>query len=103
MDTVTYNTIEGDLTYFVSADIVLVDPSGREVHRFDASSRRSGRFKRGEFDGDPSILDLSSGEQEYFDPTVLAEQTARIESALLDELAATIAVGTYDQVMAGIR
>jgi hypothetical protein len=85
------------------ADIVLVEPGGREVHRFEASSRHTGPFQRGEFDGDPSRLDLSAREAPFFDPAVLAEQTARIEAALLHELASTIAVGTYDQLIAGIR
>ena len=77
--------------------------SGREVNRFEASSRHSGPFQRGEFDGDPRILDLDRNEAPFFDPNVLAGQLASIEGALLEELAAAIAVGTYDQVLAGIR
>lgn len=103
MDTVTYSTIEGDLSYFVKADIILVDPDGREVHRFEAGSRQVGPFQRGEFDGDPRILDLDDRRARFFDPNVLADQVASIEIALLNELAAAIAVGTYDQVIAGIR
>lgn len=102
-DTVTYTTVEGDLTYFVKADIVLVDTEGREVHRFEAASRQSGPFKRGEFDGDPRRLDLDRRRAPFFDPSVLAEQVAAIESGLLEELAASIASGTYDEVLAGIR
>jgi len=103
MDTVTYTTLQGVLSYYLEADIILVDTSGREVNRFEASSRRSGPFRRGEFDGDPRILDLDRDEAPFFDPSVLAGQVAQIEGALLDELAAAIAVGTYDQVLAGIR
>ena len=51
MDTVTYQTIDGDLSYFVVARIVLVDTDGREVHAFEAASRKVGPFQRGEFDG----------------------------------------------------
>ena len=103
VDTVTYTTHRGVLSYYVEADIVLVDPNGREVNRFEASSRHSGPFQRGDFDGDPRILDLDDDEAPYFDPSVLADQMALIEGALLEELATAIAVGTYDQVLAGIR
>ena len=103
MDTVTYTTHRGVLSYYVEAHIVLVDTGGREVNRFEASSRHSGPFWRGDFDGDPRILDLDEDEAPFFDPNVLADQIATIEGALLEELAASIAVGTYDQVLAGIR
>ena len=103
LDTVTFTTHRGVLSYYVEADIILVDTDGRELNRFEASSRHSGPFQRGEFDGDPRILDLDDDEAPYFDPGVLADQIALIEGALLEELAAAIAVGTYDQVLAGIR
>ena len=103
MDTVTYATVSGDLRYYVKADIVLVDAEGREINRFEASSTREGPFQRGEFDGDPRILDLDDRQAPFFDPGVLAQQTAEIEETLLHELAASIAVGTFDQVLAGIR
>jgi hypothetical protein len=103
MDTVRYATVSGELVYYVKADIVLVDDDGRELTRFEASSRRGGPFQRGEFEGDPRVLDLDQRRAAYFDPAVLSEQTAAIEGAMLTELAAAIAVGTYDQVLAGIR
>lgn len=103
MDTVTYATVEGDLVYSVRARIQLVDPDGREVHRFAAESTQAGPFMRGEFDGDPRLLELDDRHAPYFDPDVLGEQVGHIERALLDELAAAIAIGTFDQVLAGIR
>jgi tetratricopeptide (TPR) repeat protein len=103
VDTVTYTTYRGTLVYRVLADIVLVDPSGREVGRFSASSAQRGPFERGEFDGDPSILDLKADRARFFDPTVLAGQVAAIEDAVLQELTTMIAVRTFDQVLAGIR
>lgn len=103
MDTVPYYTLEGTLRYEVDADIVIVDPSGREVNRFTASSEQSGPFTRGEFDGDPAQLDLSGDRERFFDPTIIADQMRVIEGALLEELAVAIAAGTYDQVLAGIR
>lgn len=102
-DTVTYATLEGTLRYYLEADITLVDPSGREVAHFTASSTQSGPFQRGEFDGDPSVLDLDGQRARFFDPTVIANQMAAIEGALLEDLAGSIAAGTYDQVLAGIR
>lgn len=102
MDTVPYFTLEGDLAYNLEAEILLVDPNGREVERFSASARQEGPFTRGEFDGDPFQLDLGS-RSHFFDPTVIADQMATIEGALLRELAVAIAAGTYDQVVAGIR
>ncbi len=102
MDTVPYYTLEGDLTYDLEAEILLVDPSGREVQRFSASAREEGPFTRGEFDGDPAQLELG-GRAHFFDPTVISDQMALIEGALLEELAVAIAAGTYDQVLAGIR
>ncbi len=102
-DTVTYATVEGELSYFVRADVILVDPDGREVHRFEAASRQRGPFQRGEFDGDPRMLRLSDTHLPYFDPSVLARQVAHLERGLLDELAVAIGAGTYDQVLAGIR
>lgn len=102
-DTVTYTTLDGTLSYYLEADVTLVDPSGREATRFTASARQSGPFQRGEFDGDPSALDLPRGHEPFFDPSVIANQMAGIEGALMEELAVAIAAGTYDQVLAGIR
>jgi hypothetical protein len=103
MDTLNYYTVEGELAYEVVAEIVLVDPLGREIHRFEAASHQVGPFQRGEFDGDPARLTLSERHARFFDPHVQAAQVATIESALLDELAIAIASGTYDQVLMGIR
>ena len=103
MDTVTYTTLEGELTYYVEADVIIVDTDGREIERFSASSSQSGPFLRGEFDGDPAALDLDDDEARFFDPSLRADQVARIEEALLDDLAVAIAVGTYDTVLAGVR
>ena len=71
--------------------------------RFSASSRQTGPFKRGEFDGDPSVLDLGRNEAPFFDPDVLADQVGRIEEALMEDLAVAIAVGTYDTLLSGVR
>jgi tetratricopeptide (TPR) repeat protein len=103
MDTVPYFTVGGTLRYYVEADILLVDPSGREVNRFSASSEESGPFQRGEFAGDPADLDLSGPMEAYFDPAVIGDQMGAIERALRDQLALAIAAGTYDQVVLGIR
>lgn len=102
-DTVTYATLDGTLTYHLQADITLVDRGGREVNHFTASSTQSGPFQRGEFDGDPAVLDLEGRHQPFFDPSVIASQMASIERALLDDLAVAIAGGTYDQVLAGVH
>ena len=102
-DTVTYTTVRGTLTYFVEAEIILVDVSGREVNRFVASSRQSGPFERGEFQGDPRTLRLPNDHVRFFDPGVLSGQMTEIERAVLDDLAVAVATGTYDQVLAGIR
>ena len=103
MDTVSYETLRGTLSYYVEAEIILVDPSGREVNRFSASSTQAGPFERGEFDGDPGLLELESGLARFFDPAVIDGQMKTIEGAVLEELAVAIAVGTYDQVLLGIR
>ena len=102
-DTVTYATLQGTLSYYLEADVTLVDPAGREVNRFTASAGQSGPFQRSEFDGDPSALDLPRGHEPFFDPSVIANQMADIEGALMEELAVAIAAGTYDQVLAGLR
>ncbi|MDH3270311.1 MAG: hypothetical protein OEN56_03200 [Gemmatimonadota bacterium] len=102
-DTVTYVTLDGTLSYYLEADITLVDPSGREVGRFTASSTQAGPFSRGEYDGDPSELALEGNQARFFDPTVINSQMAAIEGALLEDLAVAIAAGTYDQVLANIR
>jgi tetratricopeptide (TPR) repeat protein len=102
-DTVSYTTVRGTLTYYVEAEIILVDVSGREVNRFTASSRQSGPFERGEFVGDPRTLRLPNNHVRFFDPAVLSGQMSTIERAVLDELAVSVATGTYDQVLAGIR
>jgi len=102
-DTVTYATLEGDLSYYLEADVTLVDPGGREADRFTASADQSGPFQRSEFDGDPSGLDVPAAHEPFFDPAVIANQMARIEGALLEEIGVAIAAGTYDQVLAGIR
>ena len=103
MDTVYYSTIEGTLSYYLEADIVLVDPSGREIERFTASSRRSGLFRRGQFDGDPAVLELPERDAPFFDPDVFAGQVGRIERELMEDLAVAIATGTYDNVLSGVR
>lgn len=102
MDTVTYATIRGDLSYYLEAMVTLVDGDGREIERFTSSSRQTGVFQRGEFEGDPSLLPLRPDEQPFFDPDVLASQVAGIEERLLEDLAVAIAVGTYDTVLSGI-
>jgi len=103
MDTVTYTTLDGVLSYFLEAEVIIVDANGREVERFNASSRQSGPFERGEFDGDPARLDLDEDEERFFDPRVLAAQVGRIEGALLEDLAVAIAVGTFDTLLSGVR
>ena len=103
MDTVTYTTHRGDLVYYVEAEITLVDTSGREVNRFSASSRQRGPFERGEFDGDPRILVLEGNRARFFDPAVLSGPVADIEGRIMEELALTIAGGTYEQVLSGIN
>jgi len=103
MDTVSYFTLEGMLRYYVESDIILVDGSGREVNRFSASSRRSGPFMRGEFDGDPAQLELPPDREPFFDPSVISDQMRVIEGEVLEELAVAIAIGTFDQILGGIR
>jgi hypothetical protein len=103
MDTVTYTMLEGTLSYYLEADIVLVDATGREIERFEASSRRSGPFRRGEFDGDPDVLELPPSDAPFFDPDVFAGQVARIEEELMEDLAVAIAAGTYDTVLSRIQ
>jgi hypothetical protein len=102
MDTVTYSTVRGELSYYLEANVILVDADGREVERFTSSSRQTGPFQRGEFDGDASVLPLRSNEEPFFDPDVLSQQVGRIEEALLEDLAVAIAAGTYDTVLSGI-
>ena len=102
MDTVTYRTLEGTLSYYLEANIVIVDADGREIERFEASSRKSGPFRRGEFDGDPEVLTLPRGDADFFDADVVAGHVARIEDELMEDLAVAIAAGTYDTVLSGI-
>ena len=102
MDTVTYTTLEGTLSYYLEANVVIVDADGREIERFEASSRRSGPFRRGEFDGDPDVLDLPQNDAPFFDPDVFGGQVARIEDELMEDLAVAIASGTFDTVLSGI-
>lgn len=95
----TYDVVEGTLVYRLMADVVLVDHEGREVTRFRAEGRSSGPFRRGEFEGNHERLELSEAEAALFDPALLGEQVARIESALMEEVAVAIAAGTYDTVL----
>ncbi len=103
MDTVSYTTREGTLSYYLEANVTLVDRSGREIERFTSSSRQTGPFQRGEFNGDPSVLPLRPNEAPFFDPEVYPRQVGQLEDALLEDLAVAIAVGTYDTVLSGIR
>jgi tetratricopeptide (TPR) repeat protein len=99
MDTVTYTTLRGTVSYYLEAEILVVDNRGREVERFTSSSSKTGPFQRGEFDGDPSRLPLTESEEPYFDPRVRAEQLGSIEGALMEDLAVAIAAGTYDTLL----
>ncbi|MEQ1855252.1 MAG: hypothetical protein ABL963_02215 [Longimicrobiales bacterium] len=103
MDTVTYTTLTGTMSYFLEANVVVVDADGREVERFTSSSRRSGPFQRGEFEGDPAVLTLPDRDRPFFDANLLAGQVGRIEEELMEDLAVAIAAGTYDTVLSGIR
>jgi len=103
MDTVSFTTLEGELSYYLEASVVLVDPDGRELERFTSSSDGRGPFQRGEFDGDPSVLPLRANEEPFFDPAVIARQRRGIEERLVEDLAVAIAAGTFDTVLAGIR
>lgn len=102
MDTVSYSTVRGQMSYYLEAEIVIVDPEGREVERFTSSSRQNGPFQRGEFKGDPSVLPLRNNEKPYFDPAVYADQKGKLEGALLEDLAVAIAAGTFDTVLSGV-
>lgn len=103
MDTVTYTTLSGTLTYYLEAEVVIVDTDGREIERFTASSSQEGPFQRGEFDGDPSRLPLDEDDAPFFDSRVLASQVGRIEGALMEDLAVAVAAGTYDTALMGVR
>jgi hypothetical protein len=103
MDTLTYTTVAGDLSYYLEANVIVVDTNGREVERFTSSSRRSGPFQRGEFEGDPAVLSLPDRDRPFFDPNVFGGQVGRIEEQLMEDLAVAIAAGTYDTVLSGIR
>lgn len=103
MDTVTYTTVQGTRSYYLEANVVLVDPGGREVERFTSSSRSSGPFRRGAFDGDPAVLDLPERDRPFFDANAIAAQVGRLEEELLEDLAVAIAAGTYDTVLSGVR
>jgi hypothetical protein len=96
---VEYALVEGTMAYRLSADVVLVDHDGREVTRFRAEGRSGGPFRRGDFDGNHDRLQLPEDDATLFDPRVLADQTSRIETALMEELAVAIAAGTYDTVL----
>lgn len=96
---VEYTVVEGQLVYRVAADVILVDHSGREVTRFRAEGRSGGPFRRGEFDGNHERLEIGEEERTLFDARAQAEQAARIEGALMEELAVAIAAGTYDTVL----
>ncbi len=102
MDTVTYSTVEGEMRYYVEAEVVIVDRDGREIERFTASASQAGPFQRGEFDGDPSRLPLDRNQEPFFDARVVEGQIARIEEVLLRDLAVAIATGTYDTVLLGV-
>jgi hypothetical protein len=103
MDTVTYTTLAGTLSYDLEAEIIIVDRSGRELERFTASTSQSGPFQRGEFDGDPKRLPLDANRAPFFEPEVFVAQRTRIEEAMLEDLAVAIAAGTYDTVLMGVR
>jgi len=96
---VEFAVVEGTRSYRALADVILVDHDGREVTRFRAEGRSGGPFRRGEFDGNPDRLELTEEERVLFDPLAIQEQMARIEGALMEELAAAIAAGTYDTVL----
>jgi hypothetical protein len=96
---VEFQLVEGNMAYRLSADVVLVDHDGREVTRFRAEGRSGGPFRRGDFDGNHDRLQLSEEDAVLFDSSVLADQTSRIEAALMEELAVAIAGGTYDVVL----
>jgi hypothetical protein len=104
MDTVTYTTLEGTLSYYLEASIVVVDARGREIERFEASSRKSGPFRRGEIEGDVDVdvRELPQDDRAFFDPDVFTGQVARVEDELMEDLAVAIAAGTYDTVLSGI-
>jgi hypothetical protein len=102
MDTVTFSTLRGELSYYLEANVTIVDGDGREVERFRSSTRQMGPFQRGEFDGDPAVLPLRTNEEPFFDSDVLAQQVGRVEEAVLEDLAVAIAAGTYDTVLSGI-
>ena len=103
MDTVSFTTLEGVLSYYLEANVVLVDAHGREVERFTSSARSSGPFQRGEFHGDASVLPLRPSEEPFFDPQVISRQVGKIEEELLESLAVAIAAGTFDTVLSGVR
>jgi len=99
---VTWEVVEGTMAYRGIADVILIAPDGREVTRFRAEGRSGGPFRRGAFEGNPDRLELDEGDRALFDPRAWADQAARVEAALMEELAVAIASGTYDTVLGRI-
>jgi len=98
----SYDEVRGVLALRAAGQVRLLDLSGRLVDRFGVEASAHGPFLRGEFDGNPERLELSEAERALFDPLVRAEQESRVQTALLDELAATISGATFEAVLATI-
>jgi hypothetical protein len=96
---VTFTVVTGRLAYRANAEIRIVGLDGRTVARFDAVAREAGPFRRAEFDGDPSQLDLSNADARLFDWNVQEDQWLAIERPLLRQLARAISVGTFEELL----
>jgi hypothetical protein len=102
-DTVTYRVISGKRTVRAEANVLLVDVDGRAVAQFAITSREEGRFRIGEFEGDPWQLGLSGRNARFFDWSEWDDEWTRIRRSVIDELAVGITARTFSQVLSRVQ
>jgi hypothetical protein len=102
-DTVTYRVFSGERVVQAEAEVLLVNLDGRAVAEFTVTSERRGSFREGEFTGDPWQLRLNRRDAPLFDWSVWDGEWIRIQRAVIDHLAGSIAAETFGEVLSRIH
>jgi len=95
----SYVEESGTLTLTGEVHVIIVDRRGTTVTEFTTQGSEGGSFRRGVYAGDVSDLELSRNEQRLFDPSVLDQESVRLEEIVVAGLAGRVAGQVFQRVL----
>jgi tetratricopeptide (TPR) repeat protein len=82
---------------------IIETASGRAVEEQAVTAIASAQFRRAEYDGDYTTLDLSREERALFDKEGWLQAEEELQAALVDRLAERVAAKIFDRVLRTVR